>query len=159
MFNTNEYVMHKIYGVLQVAGTEDMIFDGTTNTYYVCKTVFGHEKGITIKIPVNRVELLHPLITKEEAENIIDRIKTFDMTWISESKKRISNYEELLLGGEIEQLCAALNELYIHRDLIKFTNKDKEFVEKAEKIVLGEFAIALDIPYDSVKDYIGKKQS
>jgi CarD family transcriptional regulator len=151
--------MHKIYGVLQIIGTEDMVFDGITSTYYVCKAVFGHEKGITIKIPVNRAELLNPLISKDEAKSIIDNIESYDMPWIPESKRRINKYEELLLGGEIKQLCAALKELYGHKDLIKFTNKDKEFVEKAEKIVFGEFAIALDIPYDNVKDYIGKRQN
>ena len=157
MFNINEYVMHKIYGVLQIVGTEDMTFDGTVNTYYVCKTVFGHDHGITIKIPINRIELLYKLINKQEAENIINKITTFDMEWIPESKKRIGKYEELLLNGDIEFLCAALNELYTHRDTIKFTNKDKEFMEKAEKIVLGEFAIALNIPYDDVKNYIAQK--
>jgi len=37
------------------------------------------------------------------------------------------------------------------------TTKDKEFVEQAERIVFGELAISLDIPYDSVVDYISGK--
>jgi len=154
MFSINDYVMHRIYGVLQIIGNEEMQFDGAINTYYVCKAVFGKEKGMTLKIPMNRSEHLKPLITKEEADKIIKKINTFDMSWIPDSKHRINKYDELLLAGNIQDLCAALNELYVHKNLIKYTTKDKEFIEKAEKIVLGQFAIALNIPYDSVKDYI-----
>lgn len=155
MFNINDYAMHRLYGVLVVKGFEDMEFSGVVNKYYVCEALYGHNKGVTIKIPINRSdESLSRIISKQEADKIIDSFPNLKIHWEKESKRRVDRYNEILKESNILEICTELKSCYHQREVDKITAKDREFVEEAEKIVFGEFAISLNIPYDDVIEYI-----
>src|SRR5574344_42128 len=156
MFEINEYVVHNLYGVLQINDIEEMEFDGVKNKYYVCHALFGSNQGTTIKIPIKKSDSLHKLLTKKEANDLIQTLPTLKIEWIPESKHRIQKYEEILMNSDINDLFASLRVCHQHRDTAKLTTKDKEFIEQAERIVYGVLAVSLGIDYDSVEEYIDK---
>lgn len=74
--------------------------------------------------------------------------------WISESKNRIKIYETIFLDSNIVELCAYLKALKKHKDEIKLTIKDRDFMKRAEQIIYGIFSIGLGIEYADVPSYI-----
>jgi len=117
MFELNDYVMHNLYGVLQITGFDEMEFDGISEKYYVLKSVFAKNKSTIIKIPVNKIGFLSPIISRDESHELIQKIKTVDTPWIPESKKRIQYYETIITSNDLEQLCGQLKNCYEKRDL------------------------------------------
>lgn len=66
MFEINEYVLHNLYGVLQIVDFEEIEFNGAKQKYYVLQSPFRTNLTAKIKIPVSKSELLHELPKKEK---------------------------------------------------------------------------------------------
>lgn len=158
MFNLNEYVMHNLYGVLQIIDIEEIEIFGNVQNYYVCTSVFNKSKqNATLKVPVNKCASLSKIISREEADKILEDAKNFSCKWIKLSKKRVSDFQQILLEGDFTKLCA-LMKLFHEKDVEdQLTAKDKELLAQAEKIVYGQFSIVYEIEYDKVLDFIKQR--
>lgn len=154
MFEVNEYVLHNLYGVLQIIDFEEIEFNGAKQKYYVLQSPFRTNLTAKIKIPVSKSELLHELPKKEKINDLIKELNEVKPIWISESKNRIKIYETIFLDSNIIELCAYLKALKKHKDEIKLTIKDRDFMKRAEQIIYGIFSIGLGIDYADVPKYI-----
>lgn len=154
MFEKNEYVLHNLYGVLQIIDFEEIEFNGAKQQYYVLQSPFRTNMTAKIKIPVNRSELLHELPKKEKINDLIKELNEVPPIWVSESKNRIKIYETIFLNSNIVELCAYLKALKAHKEDIKLTIKDRDFMKRAEQIIYGIFSVGLGIEYTDVPKYI-----
>ena len=154
MFELNEYVLHNLYGVLQVIDFEDIVFNGVEQKYYVLQSPFSMNLTSKIKIPVSKSELLCELPKKDKIDELIKSMSKVKPIWIAESKNRIHVYETIFLESDVIKLCAYLKALRSHKDEIKLTIKDREFMKRAEQIIYGIFAIGLGIEYADVPNYL-----
>ncbi len=154
MFEKNEYVLHNLYGVLQIIDFEEIEFNGAKQQYYVLQSPFRTNMTAKIKIPVSRSELLHELPKKEKINDLIKELNEVPPIWVSESKNRIKIYETIFLNSNIVELCAYLKALKAHKEDIKLTIKDRDFMKRAEQIIYGIFSVGLGIEYTDVPKYI-----
>ncbi len=154
MFQINEYVLHNLYGVLQVIDYEDIEFNGAKQKYYVLQSPFRTNLTAKVKIPVSKSNLLHELPKEEKIHELIKSLNDVKPIWIAESKSRIKVYETIFLESDIVELCAYLKALKAHKELIKLTIKDREFMKRAEQIIYGIFSVGLGIEYADVPGYI-----
>ena len=123
--------------------------------YYCMRNV--RDKTLIINVPVSS-NLIRPIISKEEALNIIDKIVDIDPVVLND--KSIDNvYKELMRSNKLEDLIKMIKFTYERcEDRLKqgkkISDRDDFYLKLCEEIFYTEMSFALDIPYDSVKDFI-----
>ena len=160
MYAIGDLIVYGSAGACRVSGIDQRDFDGSgqSRDYYVLRP-FSRD-GV-IYAPVDTQVFMRPVISAGEAEALIDQIPSI--------------HEEAFCTGNIRQLTAHYEEAFSSHsclDLIRltvsiYTKKrqaeasrrriglvDERFMKRAEGLLFGEFAAALNIPFDRVSAYI-----
>ena len=115
------------------------------------------DNSLKIVVPIDS-GYLRSVISKEEAEQIIDLISSIEVIEVND--KLIENeYKRLLHDGGYEGLIKIIKTTYLrNEDRVnnkrKISEKDDNYFNLAEKYLYSEFSVSLDIPYDEVKKYV-----
>ena len=143
MFETGEYVVYGRTGICQVTGVTTMRVDGSSGEklYYVLRP--GGETDGKIFTPVEGgKQVLRGIITREEAERLIDEIPSIETLSIENEKFREDSYvrkQARLSHGK------------------KTTATDERYLKLAEDHLYSEFSMLLDIPKEHMADYIEQR--
>lgn len=154
MFQPNEYV---VYGRLGVCQVEEI--DKVNGRDYYCLRSIYHDCFIKTpvdgKIPVRRV------ISREQADALIDRIPSIQAKPINNSNVRelSESYRSSILTQECQELLELIMSIYAKKHAIqkakkKLSSTDASYFKEGEKLLFGELAVALGIPYSEVQSYI-----
>jgi CarD family transcriptional regulator len=126
--------------------------------YYTLAPVYV--KGSTIYSPVdNKKVTIRPVLTKNEAEELIDNMPQIKLLEQVDEKKRELIYKDAIKSCDCKELIKIIKTLYKRRqdrieDGKKFTAVDERYFNQAKGCLYGEIAIALDMKMDDVEDYI-----
>lgn len=120
------------------------------------------DESMQLKIPVNNTTgLLREVISKENAEKLIDNIPNIEVLDLNE--KTIENeYQKLLASSSVEDLIKIIKTTYLRNDNRlkngkKIGEKDDLYFKKAEQLLYTEFSISLGMSYKEAKDYVHKR--
>ena len=152
MFNIGDFVVYK-NDVCEVVAYKEKHIKG--NDYYELVPIL--DDSLKIVVPVSN-GYLRDVLSKEEAEKIIDMIPDIEVIKIND--KLIENeYKRLLHEDGYEGLIKIIKTTYLrNEDRInnkrKISEKDDNYFNLAEKYLYSEFSVSLDIPYEEVKKYV-----
>ena len=126
--------------------------------YYLLNPIY--DKSLKIDVPIDST-LLRNVISKEEAEDIINSIPSIDIIDVND-KMMENEYKRLITEGGYEGLVSVIKTTYLrNNDRLnskrKISEKDENYFNTAEKILYGELAVALDMDIEDIKDYIIKR--
>lgn len=157
MYKIGDYVVHKQY-VCKITDIIKKFFNNVD--YYNLITI--NDESLAIKIPVNRDDLLRPVMNKLEAEELIKKIPGIELIKIENDRNIDYVYKELISTGNREDLIKIIKTAYTRNEHRKENGKkvgekDLSFLDTAEKILYGEMSIALNKTFDETKDYVIKK--
>ena len=132
--------------------------------YYVLKPLYRTE---TIYVPTdNEKVFMRPVISKEEAERLIDLIPTISAQAIhADSLQELRNYYRSVTTnydcGDLIELTMSIyaKKKYVEGQNKKFGEVDGKAMKQAEDMLYGEFAVALEMEKSRVPDYISKRVS
>ncbi len=158
MYRENDYVMYK----KSTCQVKKIKHDEATNEdYYVLSPL--DDKTLTITIPTtNKGGFLRPIISKKEAQNLINRIPLIEPLKNINDKYIENTYKELFYQGSPEDLIKIIKTTYLRNDKRrqnkqKLSEKDEDYFAQAEKYLYNELAIALDMSFEDTKKYIVEK--
>ena len=157
MYKKNSYVIYK-RDVCKIVDVKEKHFNN--KDYYVLIPI--SDASLKIDVPIES-EYIRNLITKEEVENIINKIT--DIEPIICNDKLIENeYRNLLNSGNHEDLIKIIKTTYLRNEERlnnnkKIGDKDNTYFEMAEKYLYNEFSIVLDMNYEETKNYVIEKVS
>ena len=166
MYNTGELIVYGSTGVCRVV--ELKMIKTSSNAkgqmYYVLKPLY---QNYTVSTPVdNKKVFMRHIISREEAERLVEMIPSIRAeAYHNRSPQRLAeHYKESISTHD----CADLIELtmsiyakkqYVEQQKRKFGAVDEKFMRRAEDLLFGELAAALDISRDEVRGYIEEKLS
>lgn len=117
-----------------------------------------------IYVPVDAPVFMRPVLSREEAESLIDmipacRAEVFHSSRLPELAK---HYGEAMQSHRCEDLVALIKSVYAKkqermRGGQKIGTVDEEYMRKAEKLLHGELAVALGMEAHEVEGYIAKR--
>lgn len=160
MFKTGDYVAHYKQGICEVItiGKLDMSCSDRNKEYYTLKPLY--DAGGMLYTPVdNERHQIREVITKEEAESLIDEMPQIDTLWVQDEKKRESLYKEALLKNQCKDWISIIKTSYMRKmkrlaSGKKTINVDERYMNIAESFLYGELAVALGMKKDEVKKYV-----
>ena len=150
MFETGEYVVYGRTGICQVTGVTTMKMDGSSSErlYYILRP--GGETEGKIFTPVEGgKQVLRGIITKEEAEKLIDEIPSIETLSIENEKFREDSYKKCIRTCECRQARLSHGK--------KTTATDERYLKLAEDHLYSEFSMLLDIPKEHMAGYIEQR--
>lgn len=138
-------------------GTPDSVSDSDT-LYYKLTPVYDTE---TIYTPITTKAFMRPVMTRGQAEDLIERIPSITEAVCDNRDMKMLNerYRACLSTHSNDDLIRLIKSVYIkNRRSIKagrhMGQTDQQYMKRAEKLLYGELSVALGMAYDEVQPYI-----
>ncbi len=166
MFQPGELLVYGSTGVCQVLSIDQRqdYVNGTKQSrlYYQLKPLY---QGGVIYTPVdNDKVVMRPVISREDAETLIDSIPTLcpAVCPAATTQALTQHYQTSLRRHSCRSLMELTMSIHQKRRRAEAQNRrlgmvDERFMKQAEQLLFGELAAALDIPYDEVQPYIANR--
>lgn len=132
--------------------------------YYVLKPL---HQDCVIYNPVDNAEaLMRPIITKDEAQDLIDRIPEMDVMQTSlgarrfqEAKQIAQHYESIIKGRDCASLIGLVMSINDRKQSLAKQDRhigsmEASTMKRAENMLFDELSVALSIPREDVRQYI-----
>lgn len=160
MFQVNDTVIYGHHGVCRITeiGTLSISMADKQKQYYTLRPIY--QPSAVIYAPVeNPKTLMRPVISKEEAENLIKEVPRIDSVWIANEKEREHQYKAALQTCDCRELVKIIKTLYMRKAARiqngkKVTAVDEKYFRLAEAQLYEELAYALDVEKSQIAPYI-----
>ncbi|MGI6721638.1 MAG: CarD family transcriptional regulator [Anaerovoracaceae bacterium] len=164
MYKAGDMIVYGGTGVCKVVGVTipDFAREHGNRKYYELEPIY--ERG-TIYTPVDNDQIsMRYVMEKEEADDIIEKIPQIKTEKFTEksTQKLTEHYKARLREHSCEGLITVIRSAHEKMKEAKKANKkfgqiDKKYMKKAENLLYGELAVALDIEKEEVAGYIARK--
>lgn len=147
MFQKGNFVISTNNGICEIQDILIMNMSGTAKEYYLLVPI--DEQSAKVYIPVDLAEnRIRPVITKDEALEIIKNIPAIDAVWIENEKEREKTYKDALASRDTTRLISIIKTLYLRKKERtdagkKNTAVDERYFKLAENQLHAELAFAL----------------
>ena len=158
MYQADDYVLYK-KNVCKVREVKKNKMNGLD--YYILVPI--DDPSLIIDVPAdNRMGYIRDIISKEEAEELINNIPNIKTLENIEDKNIENTYKNLIYNGTREDLIKIIKTSFLrNQDRInnkkKISDKDSNYFNKAEQYLYNELSIALNMTFDETKEYIINK--
>ena len=159
MFKIEDYVIYGGNGVCKVTdiGVPEISRFDCEREYYTLEPVYESGK---IFAPVDNTKVvMRKVLTKEEADDLINSIPSMEVNWIEDMKDREGKFKAIIHDYDCKGFVKIIKTIIERRkkcssDGKKMSVSDTNYLKKAQEYLWGELAIALNIPKDTVNSYI-----
>ena len=163
MFRVGDLVIYGRTGICEVVDVTTMDMAGVPKDklYYILMP--RQNKSGKIFTPVeNGKVILRAVISKEEAESLIDCIPEIDVLWIANERMREASYKECLRNARCEDYVRIIKTLYIRKQERlamgkRITATDEKYLKLAESSLYSELSLVLGIPESEMESYLIEK--
>lgn len=114
--------------------------------------------------PVDTTVYTRPILTRDEVEDLIDRIPQMDEEIFENSNPRLlaEHYQAYLKRYDCESLFRLIRSIHAKSEKVADKGRhlgqvDERSMKRAEEMLHGEIAAALDIPVEDVHGYITRR--
>lgn len=160
MFQVNDRIVYGTQGVCVVTeiGKLSMSVADKQRQYYTLCPIYQRDEVIYVPVD-NRKVTMRPVLSREEADALIEEMTELDTIWIVNEREREAQYKAALLSCDCRELVKIIKTLYERkktreREGKKVASVDERYFSQAEEQLYGELAYALDIKKEEVKPYI-----
>lgn len=163
MYQVGERIVYGETGVCEVAAiTERTVASGQKKPCYTLKPLY---QTCTIYTPVDNTKVfMRPVISRDEALRLVSLIPSMQAQAYHSRVQReiVEHYESALQTHECEDLIELTMSIYAKKQEAISQNRrvsavDERFMRRAEDLLFGELAVALEIPREDVADYISRQ--
>lgn len=163
MFQVGDQVVYGMHGVCRIVSQEERLVSGKRLDYLALEPI-GHEDSRFLVPTQNAAAMakLQPILSAGELESMItsEDVKTGE--WIRDENQRKQTYRELIGSGDRRRIMRMVHTLYRHKAAQIASGKknhlcDENFLHDAEKLLIGEISIVLQLNTEQARDYIHRK--
>ncbi|MDO4322125.1 MAG: CarD family transcriptional regulator [Lachnospiraceae bacterium] len=160
MFEKGDYVIYGSTGICCVEGVTTINIAGIPKDriYYILRPESRTESKIFIPVD-NQKKIIRKVISKREAEELIEEIPEIDPMDIANDKLREEKYKECIQSCDCRELIRIIKTIYL-RDKKrmeqgkKATAVDERYLRLAEENLYTELSMLLGIPKNNMESYI-----
>lgn len=163
MYQKEDKVIYGNVGVCKVLDVSELDFMDDHKLYYTLQPLY--EESRTIYAPVEgHKHTIRPIISKEEAEEFIEKLPDIEPGSYANEKERKEAYHDVILSGDMKKWASMIHFIYKKEQERaakgqKISTHYMEEMKGVEKLLLGELAAALSMPVHQMKQFIVQKLS
>lgn len=160
MFEIGTCIICGQHGVCRVEaiGPLKLFESSKERDYYTLNPIYS--KGGVIYVPADSDKIvMRKVISKVEAEQLIDEMDGMESLWIEHEKRRDDIFKKSLRTCDCREWVRIIKTLYARKQKRiaqgkKVTASDERYLKAAEDSLYGELAVALDMQKKEVEKYI-----
>ena len=164
MFDVGEYVVFGSDGVCKVesVGVLDMEGVSKERLYYTLSPI-GKSGNGKIFAPVDGKKVtIRKVVSRAEADKLIDEICCIQKLDITDEKKREERYKQVIQNCDLREVVQLIKEIHARkemRDAIgkKLTAMDERYFGIAENCLYSELSLPLKMEKSEIREYITSK--
>lgn len=160
MFTEGQLVIYGGEGVCRIAAVGPSSLSGTDKTklYY---TLTPLTRSGTVLTPVDTKVLMRPILTRQEAEDLIAQLPQLPPEEPESRSMRLLKefYQQIVTSYDCRRMAGLIRSAVRRRKHAlrtgrKVSQMDERYLRRAEDALYGELAAALDLPEEEVLPYI-----
>lgn len=163
MYQVGELLVYGVHGVCRVLDEEQRTVDRKKVTYQVLEPI-GQE-GAKFLVPTHNAAAmakLRPMLKKEELESLLESPGIREEVWIADENRRKQLYRELIGSGDRERLLAMIQLILRHKEEQLAAGRkchlcDDNFLRDAEKLIIGEISVVMEVNSEAAKTFLREK--
>lgn len=160
MFKIGDFVVKPNTGVCRIEDIVLLSLTGEQKQYYLLLPVSDERAKLYVGTDADR-KRLRPVMTKDEAGELIKHIDEIEAVWTPNDKLREKEYKEAFMTNEPESLVGIIKNIYDRRckrlaQGKKITSTDERYFKQAEKALYYELAFSLSIEVGDVQALIAE---
>lgn len=163
MYQIGDRVVYGVHGVCRVVDQEERMIDRKRLTYLALEPV--GQGGSRYLVPTHNeaaMGKLRHMLSREELTALMDSEEVRQNSWISDENQRKQAYRELIGSGDRARLMQMVRSLYRHKSAQSAAGRkvhlcDDNFLRDAEKLLIGEVCIVMDMDQDQAKQFLRSK--
>ncbi len=160
MFSIGEYIVYGMSGVCRVEEIGPMNMSGidSDKIYYTLLPLYT--RGSRVFTPVdNQKVVMRPVISKQEACELIDNMKEIEQIEVADDKHRELAYKEAVKSCDCKELIRIINTARKRKEERlaqgkKMSACDERYLKQAQDNLYGEFAVSLKMEKGEIEDFI-----
>ncbi len=163
MFEKGEFIVYGNAGVCEVRDitTLDMKGAAKNKLYYILSPRHHRDSKIFTPVEGNKT-VMRAVLTKEEADILIDNIRDIEELWVSNDKLREEKYKETMRSCECRDWIRIIKTLYLRKQERiaqgkKTTAMDEKYLRMAEDNLYSELSVALGVPKEQMEEHIANR--
>lgn len=160
MFEKGQLIIYGNTGVCIVDGIGPLETSSGMGdrVYYTLSPFYSKESRIYTPVDNQKI-IMRPILTKQEAEDLIRKIPQIQELWIGDEKQREKDYKDALAKADCHEMIRVIKTIYPRRQKRlaagkKVTASDERYFNMAEDFLYKELAISLNIDLGKVESYI-----
>jgi len=164
MFAVGDLIIYGTTGVCRVEeiAQRDLSGKGEKKLFYILQPVY---QNCTISTPVDSGKVfMRPIISKQEAESLvaqIPQVQSLQLDGLS-TRELTDLYEQAIQAHDCTRLVALVRAIHEKRESMlqqkrKFGALDERFFRRAEELLHGELAAALEMKKEEIPGYIAER--
>jgi CarD family transcriptional regulator len=162
MFKVHDVVCYENVGICEIIDIKTMsIMNQDPKDYYLMEKLYDQCELTIIKTPVDTKSIIRNIISKEDAEKMIDSLSEIEPILIDDVKKRQAMFQKLIESWDLYEWAKVIYTIYEMKNVHEISEQKKPFLytdmkyfERAEKLFNQEIAYALQIDENEVSGYI-----
>ena len=163
MFEVGDYVVYGNNGVCVVDEITHMELRGVDSKKLFYRLMPVDNKGSKIFTPVDNTKvIIRKMLTKSEAESLIESGPSLEPVWVPNDKQREEIYKEVVRSCDPAEWFRIILTIYNRKQERiaqgrKITSMDDRYFKQVENCLYGELALALQCNKEDVIDIIKEK--
>ena len=163
MFEVGEYIVYGVKGVCRIEDITHIDISGADkNRLYYVLTPIGESSGKIYAPTDNQKVMMRKVITKEEADRLIEELPEIELLWVPDDKQRETKYKEALNTCDYRAWVSIVKTLYLRKQERvaqgkKITALDERYMRTAENELYSELSLTLGIPKEQMEHYIKER--
>lgn len=160
MFKIEDFIICGKYGVCKVTDIGPVSFTGTSEEklYYTLEPIYANTSKNYVPVDNDKI-VMRPVISKKEAEELIERMDDIEALWIGNEKKRELAFKEAIYKYMCEDWIKVIKAVYLRKEERtaqgkKVTMNDERYLHLSEDYLYGELAVALDMDKEEVETFV-----
>jgi CarD family transcriptional regulator len=160
MYQVGDYIIFGNKGICKIEniGALDMADMPKSKVFYTLIPCFTKESKIFTPVDNDKV-IMRQIISKEEAFELINDIRNIDSLWVTDEKRRETEYKEVLKKCDCRELVRIIKTIYMRMQSRivegkKVTSLDTKYFKIAEDNLYGELSITLSMDVNAVKEFV-----
>lgn len=164
MFQPGDLIVYGTTGVCRVESITRPNLTGADRDkqYYLLKPL--RQDGVIYTPVENQKVPVRPVISAKEAEGLIDLIPTMqaEACRAPTLQALAQHYQTVVRSNNCRDLIELMMSIYIKRQQAESQKRrlgmvDEQYMKQAERLLYGEFSVALGIPFEEVQPYIAQR--
>jgi len=152
-FRVGDPVVHWSHGIGEIIGLEERTMAGKNTLYYVVKI-----REITVWVPADDKVLSRLRVpTSERKFKKLFAILSGPGASLSDNRlERKTQLHNGLADGKVETLCHVIRDLTSYGRRKSLNDNDKDVLERAQNLLVGEWKFSLSIPRADAEIELGR---